>query len=76
MPTNHGRPPPAPAEGIELRRGQATPAPAQRPVGKGSRTRFLSVKKFRFARARTMLFIGVAVVGFIFLAWCGLYLMG
>lgn len=76
MPPTHGRPPRAPADAIELRRGpSAAPASSTKP-GKGSRTRFLSVKKFRFARARTMLFIGMAVVGSAFLIWCGLYLLG
>ena len=64
---------------IQVRGTEAPPKRPDRPhqaIGKGSRTSFLSVKKFRFGRVGNMLAIGAAVVVLGFLTWVGIQLMG
>jgi len=78
MPPAADRPPNPSNDDIQVR-GGGPPAPARPPRkagGHGSRTRFLSVKKFRFTRVRGLLFIGVTVLLFGFLTWCALSMWG
>lgn len=66
-----------PRKGASL--GSAMPQRSElssKSIGNGSRTRFLSVKKFRFRRVGTMLAIGAVVVVLGFLTWAAIHLWG
>ncbi len=75
------RPPPSQSlTDIVPERGRA-PAPqrSDRPhhaIGAGSRTRFLSVKRFRPGRVGKLLAIGAAVVVLGFLTWAAIHIWG
>lgn len=79
MPPAANRPPNPSNDHLQVR-GGGPPAQAKPPHkaggGHGSRTRFLSVKKFRFTRVRGLLFIGVTLLLFGFLAWCAFSIWG
>jgi hypothetical protein len=73
------QPPQSLTDIIQVRGAAAPPKRPDRPhqsIGKGSRTRFLSVKKFRLGRVRSMLLIGASVVVLGFLTWAALHLWG
>lgn len=76
------RPQPQPQSLTDLIQVRGAAAPPKRPdrphhaIGKGSRTRFLSVKKFRFGRVGSMLAIGATVVVVGFLTWAAIHLWG
>lgn len=83
-PANRPSQPPQSLTDIIQVRGGPTVAggPPKRPdrphqsIGKGSRTRFLSVKKFRFGRVGSMLAIGATVIVLGFLTWAIIHVYG
>jgi hypothetical protein len=76
------RPPQSLTDIIQVRGAPKSSGPPVRPdrphksIGKGSRTRFLSVKKFRFGRVGSMLAIGALAVVLGFLTWAAIHLWG